>query len=403
MAKSLHGFVRPQPQFTPVLKHADLPQALRGVRVAIVVNTSWNIYNFRSGLVKCLRGCGAEVFAIAPPDEYSDRLESELGATFIPLQRLSRKGTNPAQDLGLMVELRKLYRKHRIDAALHYTIKPVIYGSLASKLTGTKNISTLTGLGYAFITPGIVNRVVKGLYRRALRSAYWTFFQNQDDRQLFLDNRLVQADHCGVVPGSGINVDRFTPLDEELEGEGLSFLFVGRLLYDKGVVEFHDAARSLRRVYPDATFHIVGGLDDGNPSGVPAEMVRLWEDSGDIVYHGQVKDTRPYIAAATAVVLPSYREGLPRVMLEGMAMGKPLVASDVPGCRDTVRDGENGYLVTVQDHESLAAGMEKVILASPQQRREMGLRGRKMAEEVFSEPVIVRHYLDLLTTAFART
>ncbi len=368
---------------------------LRGITVAIVVNTSWNIYNFRGGLVRAMVQQGARVIAIAPPDEYSDRLESEFGATYVPVNRLSRKGTNPAQDAALLLELARIYRKSRVDVVLHYTIKPVIYGSLAAKLVGVKNISTLTGLGYVFITPGLVNRVVKQLYRRALRSAHWTYFQNADDRRLFLDSGLVPSDRSGVIPGSGIDTDKFAP-DGAAEAAPLSFLFIGRLLYDKGVMEFHEAARSIRRRHPEVTFHIVGGLDDGNPSGVPSSMVKLWEESGDIVYHGQVSDTRPYIARATAVVLPSYREGLPRVMLEGMAMGKPLVASDVPGCRDTIDDGVNGYLIAVQDAESLAAGIEKIIRSSPEARAQMGKAGRQMAVTRFAEPVIVDHYLQLI-------
>ncbi|WP_420458058.1 glycosyltransferase family 4 protein [Neolewinella sp.] len=368
---------------------------LGGTTVAIVANTSWNIFNFRGGLLRSLKATGARMIAIAPPDEYSDRLGPEFGATYVPVTRLSRKGTNPAQDAALLLELARIYRRFRVDVVLHYTIKPVIYGSLAAKLVGVRNISTLTGLGYAFITPGLVNRVVKQLYRRALRSAHWTYFQNADDRRLFLDNGLVPSDRSGVIPGSGIDTDKFAP-DGAAEAAPLSFLFIGRLLYDKGVMEFHEAARSIRRRHPEVTFHMVGGLDDGNPSGVPSSMVKLWEACGDIVYHGQVSDTRPYIARATAVVLPSYREGLPRVMLEGMAMGKPLVASDVPGCRDTIDEGVNGHLVVVQDAVSLAAGMEKIIHSSPEQRAAMGRAGRQMAVTRFAEPVIVDHYLQLI-------
>ena len=368
---------------------------LGGTTIAIVVNTSWNIYNFRGGLVRALVGEGARVIAVAPPDEYSGRLETELGATFIPLRRLSRKGTNPAQDFALTVELARIYRKHRVTAVLHYTIKPVIYGSLAARMVGVNNICTLTGLGYAFLSSGMVNRVVKRLYRQALRGASWTYFQNADDRALFLSQQLVSPERSGVVPGSGINTELFAPSPAD-ESQELNFLFIGRLLYDKGVVEYHDAAQLLRQRYPEVSFHVVGGLDDGNPSGIPSSVVKEWEALGDIVYHGQVSDTRPYIARATAVVLPSYREGLPRVMLEGMAMGKPLVASDVPGCRDTVADGVNGYLVTVQDAESLAAGMERIIQSSAAERLKMGQRGRQMALERFAEQVIVAQYIDRL-------
>ena len=372
---------------------------LAGKTVAVVVNTSWNIYNFRSGLVRSIREAGARVLAVAPADEYSERLVNDLGVVFIPLRRLRRKGTNPAQDFALTLELMQVYRRHKVDVALHYTIKPVIYGSLAAKMTRVANISTLTGLGYAFLQEGIVNRVAKKLYRQALRSAYWTYFQNADDRQLFLASGMVDPERSGVVPGSGIDTDRFQPVNGVEANENVNFLFIGRLLYDKGIVEFHDAATLLRSRYPHVTFHVVGGLDDGNPSGVSSSMVKDWESSGDIVYHGSVRDTRPYIASSTAVVLPSYREGLPRVMLEGMAMAKPLVATDVPGCRDTIVDGQNGYLVHVQNAQSLAEGMEKLILASAEERRRMGLAGRKMAEEIFAEPVIVRRYVDLIAQA----
>lgn len=363
------------------------------MNIAIITNTTWNIFNFRSHLVEGMIAQGYRVIAIAPPDEHVRAVEG-LGAKFIPLKNLSRKGLNPLRELLLIRELARIYREEKVAFALHFTIKPVIYGTLAGRLTGTRSINTVTGLGYAFLSKGIVNRVVKKLYTFSLRYADQVFLQNQDDLQLFLAEKLSPRDRTSKIPGSGINTNHFFP--RQKTSEGIHFLFIGRLLYDKGILEFVEAAKLVRQKQPMVHFHILGALDQENPAAIQAKELEEWKQEAWITYHGTTTDTRPFIANATAVVLPSYREGLPRVMLEAMAMAKPIITTDVPGCREVVPEGENGFLVKVEDADALAEAMFQVMNSSTQELERMGKTGRDLAVERFSEAVIVKRYLDLI-------
>lgn len=368
--------------------------------IALTLNSAWNLYNFRLGLIRALLEAGYRVVAIAPSGKGEEEVRA-TGCTFIPLPHLTRKGTSPIQDLRLIRELRGIYRREGVDLVLHYTIKPVIYGSMATLGLRTKCINTITGLGFAFMQPGLVNKIVRTLYRTALRRADLTWFQNQDDLDFFLRDDLVPAKSAGLIHGSGIDTDHFSPL-ETSEGNSGIFLFIGRLLYDKGIREFFGAAKALGDRYKGVEFHVLGAIDYDNPSAIRANELDEVVASGNIVYHGEVKDTRPYIAKATAVVLPSYREGLPRVMLEGMAMAKPLIATDVPGCRETIVDGQNGYLVAVKHSESLAKGMEKILSLTKEERQKMGRLGRKLAEEKFAQEKIVAKYLSAIENLLAQ-
>lgn len=358
--------------------------------ISITLNTAWNIRNFRSGLIRALLHEGYQVLAIAPPDEEVKAIEA-LGARFIPLRRLSRKGTNPVQDLRLAQELYHIYRREGVDVALHYTIKPVIYGSFAARLAGVRCVNTITGLGYAFLSDGLVNKAVQRLYRLALRRADLTLLQNQDDYNLFVESGLSKAERTAVVHGSGIDTAHFSPVD--MPSDPKHFLFIGRLLYDKGIVEFAEAASIVKQQHPDASFHVLGALDKGNPAAINPGVLQSWIDDDIIHYHGTVADTRPYIARCTAVVLPSYREGLPRVMLEGMSMAKPLITTDVPGCRETVDHLNNGYLVKVKDALDLAAAMLRLLTLTPGEQASMGQSGRQLALRRFSEETIISTYL----------
>ena len=366
---------------------------MRVTTIAITVNTAWNIVNFRSGLVRGLLGCGYRVLAIAPPDDQAQTLR-DMGAKFIPLQRLARKGKNPVEEFLLIRELRSIYTRESVAVALQYTIKPVIYGTIAAQGTSTQVINTITGLGYAFLSKGIVHRVVKRLYRYSLAHSNRLYFQNHDDRELFLRRSMVQPGAADIMPGSGINIDYFRPVPQTAPTKPEQFLFVGRLLTDKGVRELFEAATLVKQEYPEVQFHVVGQIDNLNPAAIRQAELQQYIDAGTVVYHGPISDIRSFIAQATAVVLPSYREGLPRVMLEGMAMAKPLITTDVPGCRDTVFPGENGFLVPVKDSVALADAIKRMIQTPEAERRNMGARGRKLAEERFSESMIVSRYLN---------
>jgi glycosyltransferase involved in cell wall biosynthesis len=308
--------------------------------------------------------------------------------------KVERSGVNPWADLGLLREYRRLLKRLRPAAYLGYTIKPNIYGAVAAASLGIPALPNVSGLGTAFIRDGLLQHVVTGLYRVGFRRAPVVFFQNAEDRQLFVDRRIVRPDQARVLPGSGVDLERFAPAPPA-EGPP-TFLLVARLLRDKGVIEFVEAARMLRPLLPDARFQLLGPIDEENRTGIDRAQLDDWVSGGAIDYLGTTDDVRPFIAAATAVVLPSYREGLPRSLLEAAAMARPLIAADVPGCRDVVEEGVNGYLCTVRDAASLAAAMRRLAQLPPEQRLAMGQAARRKVQDRFSEEIVVRAYLDVL-------
>lgn len=361
-------------------------------KIGIVLNTAWNIHNFRLGLLRALIQAGYEVVAIAPKDAFVSSIQ-ETGAQFVPLQQLSRKGVNPFKDWMLYRELYQIFKQHQLDAVLLYTIKPNIYGNWAAKKLGIPSIATVTGLGYSFMQEGIVHQIVKLLYRSAFRKAERVAFQNSDDKALFEDLRLCTSDQTRLIKGSGINTNYFQPMPKTTAETDFVFLFVGRLLYDKGVRELLQAAEKLQAARANTVFWVVGGIDEGNPSAIQKDLLDYYEQEGAIKYLGRSSDVRAIMREADAVVLPSYREGLPRVMLESLAMGKPVITTDVAGCRETIKDGENGFCIPAQDDMALFEALVKMRDLSAEERQAMGAVGRTMALEEFDEQIIVSHYL----------
>lgn len=318
---------------------------------------------------------------------------SELQVQRIPI-RIERSGLNPVADLGLIARYRDLLKELNPGAYLGYTIKPNVYGSYAAGSLGIPAIPNVSGLGTAFIRRGLLQQVVTRLYGVGFRRAPVVFFQNAEDRQLFVDRKIVTPEQTRVLPGSGVDLDRFAPAP--VTDGAPTFLLVGRLLHDKGVGEFVEAARLLRTDVPDAHFQLLGPIDEGNRTAVRRAELGRWVAEGVVEYLGTTDDVRPFIVGATAVVLPSYREGLPRSLLEAAAMERPLIATDVPGCRDVVEDGVNGYLCAVRDPSSLAAAMRKLAGLSAGKRASMGREGRRRVEERFGEEFVIHAYLEVL-------
>lgn len=364
--------------------------------VGISSNTAWSLYNFRSGLIRALLERNYRVVALAPEDEFCERLAS-LGCEVVYLP-MDKKGTHPLRDLGTLKNYRSLYRRLRVDVALHYTIKPVIYGSLAARSLGIPYINTITGLGTAFIRDTWLTRVVESLYRVSQRWPEKVFFLNQDDLGLFLKRRLVRLRIAEYLPGEGIDLARFrdSPLPE---GNAPVFLLIARMLWDKGVGEFVAAVRRVRQRYPDARFQLLGFIGVENQTAIPKNTVESWVQEGVVEYLGSTDDVRSFIEAADCVVLPSYREGTPRSLLEAAAMGRPIITTDVVGCREVVDDGINGLLCHPRDAVDLAEKMERMITLSPQVRAEMGRRGRDKVEREFDEQTVIQRYLTVIETA----
>ena len=330
------------------------------------------------------------MICFAPHDEYSTLLREE-GIELHPIYSLQRKGKNPVKDLRLISELKNAYRKHRIDLAIHFTIKPNIYGSIAAHRVGIPSISVVTGLGYTFLSRGLSNRAAQLLYRYAFRQNQLTIFQNPDDRNLFIDRHLVSKDRSTVVLGSGIDVDTYE-MDVPVPIEP-TFLFVGRLLHDKGIRELLQGFDEFSTKHPEAKLIIVGDPDTGNPTSISEKELLPFRNKKSIDFVGFQSDVRPYIRKAGAVILPSYREGVPRTLLEALSMGRPVITTDVPGCREIVVPGQNGWLIPSHDSQALARTLKEFYLTPDGEKQAMGQNSRQLAEKKFSTKVVNNSYL----------
>ena len=298
------------------------------MHILMTVNATWNIWNFRRPLVEALTGDGHRITILAPPDDAVLQLE-RLGCRVRPL-KMSVKGLNPLEDLKLQRQFGRIFREERPDVVLSYTIKNNIFGARAAKPANVPFLPNVTGLGTAFLSGKLLQTVTEQLYRRSFAALPLVFFQNEDDCGLFLDRRLVRADQARLLPGSGIDLQHFAPSPMPAPDEPPVFLMIARLLRDKGVMEFVEAARRFKMRRPQARFQLLGAVGSENRSAIDRPSVEAWVVEGVVEYLGTTTDVRPAIAAASCVVLPSYREGAPRTLIEAAAMARPLIATDVP-------------------------------------------------------------------------
>lgn len=364
-------------------------------KIVMSVNTAWNIHNFRSGLVKALVEHGYEVMVMARDDEYSPRL-TDLGCRFIGVN-MDNNGTSPSRDLALLVKYWKVLRSLRPLVYLGYTIKPNVYGSLAANRLGIPVINNIAGLGTTFINSTILTCLVKQLYRLSLRRSNKIFFHNSDDRNLFIHAGIIQPEITDVLPGSGIDLLHFHPIQlQPMKKRCFRFLLISRMLRDKGVEEFAEAAEIVRRNIPTVQFQLLGSIDVKNSNSISRDRILSWEKSGLIQYLNNTDDVRPYLENADCIVLPSYREGVPHSLLEAAAMARPIIATNVVGCKDIVDDNINGFLCKVKNGPDLAEKMIKMIRLTPEQRLEMGARGRKKVAFQFDEKLVILKYLNAI-------
>lgn len=363
------------------------------LRIVICINTSWNIVNFRSGLIARLRAAGHEVIAIAPRDAYSERLTG-LVDRYIALE-MDNRGTNPLKDLRLYFSFVRVLKDIAPDVYLGYTIKPNIFGSLAAHRLGIPVINNISGLGATFMQAGFLNALVKRLYRIALKKSRTVFFQNADDQDLFVGKDLVRTSQARLLAGSGVDLQRFHPMPLPADGK-FRFLLISRLLWDKGVGEFVQAARTLRARYPQAEFALLGACDVANPAAISRDEVAAWEREGVVAYLGETDRVKDEIEAAHCVVLPSYREGTPRALLEAAACARPVITTDVPGCKEVVINGETGLLCRAKDAADLAAKMGGMLQMSREELAKMGRRSRALMEAKFDERLVIDAYLQAM-------
>jgi glycosyltransferase involved in cell wall biosynthesis len=361
--------------------------------IMIMANSVWYLVNFRLSLIRLLIKNGLDVVAVAPQGEDATLL-TEAGIRFIPF-RIDSKGTNPLHDTALFLRIIRLIRRERPAVFLGYTVKPNIYGGLACRLLGTPAIHNITGLGTAFIRDGWLTRIVKRMYQQAFEKATIVYFQNRDDRKLFVESKLVTAKQAKLLPGSGVDLKfySYSTLPRHEDASPFRFILIARLLWDKGIGEYVAAARQLKAEEQSVQCDLLGFLGAENSSAIPSEMIEAWEQEGVISYLGSAKDVRPYIASADCVVLPSYREGTPRSLLEAASMGRPIITTDTVGCRETVEDGETGFLCKPFDSEDLVRAMQRMMNLKQQDRSEMGQRARSKMETQFDEQIVLNSYI----------
>jgi len=369
------------------------------MRVIVIGGWAPSLVNFRAPLLAEMVRRGHEVVAVAPePDEEVAQRLNAIGVIYrsVPFYRAK---IHPLADLGLILRLLRLFRDFRPNLVLSYTAKPVIYGAYAARLAGVSRYACMiTGLGYAFggaaNSTGFLEKTLYVLYRLALKQAETVFFQNPDDQKLFIARSLVKAPQVTQINGSGVDTSYYAPA--EISRGPTVFLLAARLLKAKGVYEFVAAARELRRRNLQADFRILGYFDeDGNPETIHPDEMKAWEAEGLITFLGRATDVRPHLAACHVFVLPSYREGTPRTVLEAMSTGRAVITTDVPGCRETVEERVNGLLVPVRDADALANAMQEFI-ENPELIESMGRASRRIALEKYDVDKVNRTIISRL-------
>jgi glycosyltransferase involved in cell wall biosynthesis len=359
------------------------------MRVLLISNYAWTVFNFRRRLIKDLQDHGHELYVQTQFDGYEKRLGLSDERVF-SLQ-IDRKGMNPWRDAQTVLSIVRCIRRVNADVCLLFTIKPVIYGGIAARFLSRPFICNITGLGTAFLGSRWLRRLAQAMFRLSLKRAERVFFQNEDDRSAFVDGGIVPARIASVLPGSGVDTTHFS-LMSPTGNIAPVFLMISRLLRDKGVVEFVEAARIVKKRLPLVKFQLLGPLNIVNRTAITHDDVQAWVNEGTIEYLGETDDVRPFLSSADCVVLPSYREGTPRSLLEASAVGRPIVAANVPGCRSVVEDGQTGVLCQAKSSLDLAEKMETIARMPESKRREMGQKGRVKMEREFDEKIVLRHY-----------
>ncbi|MCC7429774.1 glycosyltransferase family 4 protein [bacterium] len=356
------------------------------MKILIIANTSWYIYNFRLPFLKAFQQKKIEIVILAPKDKFTEKLK-DLNLKFINLP-LDRKNFFPLKELRTFFKLFQTIKTEKPDFIINYTPKPMIYGSLFSKFfQNSKVINVVTGLGFIFSndTPvlKLLNPVIEIIYRFAFSKTYKVFFQNPDDRDFFVEKSIVSQEKTVVTFGSGVDLEHFSYCEPALLKKNLTFILVARMLRNKGILEFVQAARIIKKNYPETKFQLLGPIDPGNPRGIGLDLIENWQKEEMIEYLGKVPDVRPFISEADVVVLPSYyREGVPKSLLEALALGKPIVTTDWYGCKETVLHGENGFLIPIKDSTALADAFE-IFLTNPELCSKMGKKSRTLAVQKF--------------------
>ncbi len=358
------------------------------MHILILANSDVGLYKFRKELIEALLSLKHEVYISLPQGEFIDKLV-EMGCHFIET-KISRHGVNPITDLLLYMKYKSMLKEFKPDIVFTYTIKPNVYGGLACQACKIPYLANVTGLGTAIQNGGILQKISITLYRRGLKGAKRVFFQNSENHRFMTNNGIVKSPTT-ILPGSGVNLEQYAYADYPSEENGIHFLFVGRIMKDKGIDELLAAAKEIKGIYSNMVFDVVGGYD-----GPYESVIKNAQADGLIQYHGIQDDVRPFYRACHCVVLPSYHEGMANVLLEGAAIGRPLITTNIPGCREAVQDGVNGFLCEVRDGNSLYKTILEIIHVDHGTRNNMGLKSRKLVEEKFDRQIIIEQYINTI-------
>ena len=348
--------------------------------VVIIYNATHHVLLFKSELIKSIRENGYRVVVLASKDNYTKNL-LDIVDEFHEI-KLNSSSVNPVKDLILIFNIYTLLKKIKPFVVLNFTIKPVIYGTLASRLINAPTINTITGLGTAFISKGLTNRIVRLLYSFTLRFSHLVFFQNPDDQQFFKDLKIISRNNTKLISGSGVDLLRFSPKKNKKRSE-IKILFIGRIIADKGIKELIDAAKIIKKEFSNVAFILMGMVGVNNKTSISQSEIDNWVEKGIIEFIPFKDEIRGVLGDSDLVVLPSYREGTPKTLIEAASMAKPLIATDVPGCREVVNDGVNGFLCQVKNSISLANQIKRFIKLDYSTKIEMGLKSRQLAVEKF--------------------
>ncbi|HEB62196.1 MAG TPA: glycosyltransferase family 1 protein [Bacteroidetes bacterium] len=367
-------------------------------KIALVANTSWSIYNFRLGLARTLRDVGYEVIVIAPYDNFSTKLITE-GFSFFNWE-INNYGTNPFVEIKSIIQLYQIYKREQPDFIFHYTIKPNIYGSIAASICRVPSIAITTGLGHLFSYKSKLTKwFTLWMYRLASQFSKEVWFLNKEDLRTFVRKKIVKKEKTFILPSEGIDTRYFQSKInfQRKENPHPSFLFAGRLIADKGVFQFVEAAKRIKNKYPKTIFNLLGFIDPNNPKSVSATQIKNWQDCGIINYLGETKDVRPYLEETDCLVFPSYYgEGISRILMEAASMSTPIITTNQVGCKDVVEHKYNGFICKKKNTPDLIHKIEMFLKLSPSEKELMGIRGRKKVINNFGEDNVITLYLNTL-------
>lgn len=374
---------------------------LKGKKIAVIENGLFSTYTMREALMLHLINEGCEVYILT----HTNRFVSQVEKMGLRVVNIGSGNLNPYKVSKYIYNLRQALKKIKPDVCLTFSIRPAIWGNLITRQLKIPTITNITGIGPLFISNSLVYRTARTMYKKALSKTKKIFFQNYDDMNLFLENRFVKKSVAERIPGSGVDYVKFKPLtSKQKDPDIFSFLFIGRLIKDKGIFEYISAARYIRKKFPHAVFNVIGPFWTQNlkKNTITQSQLQNWIDEGVIDYHGEKKDVRKFIAEADCIVLPSYREGTSNTLLEAASMGKPVIATNTTGCKEIVTDTVTGFLCNVKDEHDLAAKMEQMILLSVDERNEMGKKARIKIIKEYDKQIVIDAYSKAIGDVFAK-